>query len=407
MKRFKWLFKGLSAFLLGVCVLPAAAQFGPGMVADPVDSADSIGLSLITCGPGREIYSQYGHTAVRVRLFYGRNGNVPYERDLAFNYGMFSSHQPYFIPRFVFGLTDYKVDVLDFRAFCYEYEYEGRSVTEQVLNLSQAEKYRIAKALQENVSPENQTYRYNFFYDNCTTRARDIIVGHLAGKVDYPALRPGKVSFRDMIHQWNNPYPWASFGEDLLLGVNADRACSVGEQQFLPQNLFDDFAKATYRGRPLVGETRQLLPQRLEPGGASLPLSPVGCSLLLLAVSLIVAAVECRRHVVFWGWDLALMLASGLVGVILTLMIFSKHPCVSLNLLLFFFNPIPLAMAWRAVKRTRRHQPDRWWTVWGVLLLLGFAGGLLQSYPSAIWFVALSLLSRPVLHIYESKKTAA
>lgn len=394
-------------FFLGTFVLPAEGRFRPGMVTDPIDSADSIELSLLTCGPGKEVYSQYGHTAVRVHLFYVHNGGALYERDLVFNYGMFSSRQPYFVPRFVFGLTDYKVDVVGFREFCYEYDYEGRGVMEQVLNLSQTDKYRIAKALQDNVKPENQTYRYNFFYDNCTTRARDIIVTHLSGRVDYPTLRPGKVSFRDMIHQWNEPYPWARFGEDLLLGVNADKACGLGEQQFLPQNLFDDFGKATYRGRPLVAATRQVLPQRLEPGGATSPWSPVACGWLLLAVSVIVAATEWRKHVVFWGWDLALMLVSGLVGVILTLMIFSQHPCVSLNLLLFFFNPVPLLMAWRATKRTRQHRPDCWWKVWGVLLLLGFAGGLVQSYPSAIYFVALSLLSRPMLHIYESKKSAA
>lgn len=94
-------------------------------------------IGLITCSPGTEVYSQYGHTAVRV-------WNSKSGADMVFNYGMFSSRQPYFIPRFIFGLTDYKVDVESFSSFLEEYRWEGRGVTEQVLNISPADKAAIA-----------------------------------------------------------------------------------------------------------------------------------------------------------------------------------------------------------------------------------------------------------------------
>lgn len=102
------------------------------------------------------IYAQYGHTALRYH-------DSSTGKDMVINYGMFSSSQPYFIPRFIFGLTDYRMDVEDFETFYAQYAYEGRGVTEQKLNISNADKYAITLALRQNVLPENIVYRYNFF----------------------------------------------------------------------------------------------------------------------------------------------------------------------------------------------------------------------------------------------------
>ena len=145
---------------------------------------DSVEVSLLTCEPGTETWSQYGHTAVRWHD--KQRGGM----DVAINYGVFTPDAPYFVLRFILGLTDYQLGVVPFGLFCAQYEYEKRAVCEQVLDLDNADKEAIFSALQVNMRPENVVYRYNYFYDNCTTRARDLLVSHLHGQVSYPAARP-------------------------------------------------------------------------------------------------------------------------------------------------------------------------------------------------------------------------
>ena len=128
--------------------------------------------------------------------------------DLVINYGMFSFKKPYFVLRFVFGLTDYEMGIESFDDFFAQYSNEGRSIIQQELDLTPEEKLRIARAIDENYLPENRVYRYNYFYDNCTTRARDMIIGHLDGKVSSSDRKVRTLTYREMVHQWDKTYPW-------------------------------------------------------------------------------------------------------------------------------------------------------------------------------------------------------
>ena len=372
--------------LLSVVQLTAGAQ-GMG-------NADSIQISLLTCSPGKEVWAQYGHTAIR---YYNKESG----EDLAINYGIFSLDQSYFIPRFVLGMTDYRMGVQSMEQFLAQYEYEGRGVTEQVLNLSAKDKEAIYKALQENLKPENVVYRYNYFFDNCTTRARDIIVNHLHGKVVYPPA-DSDATFRSMLHKWNNEYKWTQFGEDLLLGVNADRKTTKSEQQFLPENLKSDFDKATYNGKPLVNETRELLSAKTDTVEPSFPLSPLAVAILFVVVSLVMMSFSYRRKQVYWVWDAALMITSGLLGIVFFIMIFSQHPCVSLNFILLFFNPLPLFFLYSTIRKKK----VMWWRIWGILIILGLFGSLFQDIPQPILIVASFLLLHCILHIRIHKSVA-
>ena len=393
MKQFKSILLALFLLCLG------AAQARCEVTATALKQMEHVTISLLTCSPGQEIYAQYGHTALRYH-------DASTGKDMVINYGMFSSSQPYFIPRFIFGLTDYRMDVEDFDTFYAQYSYEGRGVTEQKLNISNADKYAIMQALRQNVLPENIVYRYNFFYDNCTSRARDMIVNHLHGKVVYHLPVKAHCSFRDMIHEFNKDYPWTQFGEDMLLGVEADRPTTKAEQQFLPMHLMRDFEHATYNGKPLVSSTVELLqPNAVVEEPASFP-SPMMCVLILAIIGIAVAAAERKFKVKLWGFDLFLMLFSGLVGIVLTLMIFSQHPCVRVNLLLLFFNPLPLFYAWRAVRRLRKGREDYWWKLWAGLIVLGLMGQFIQQEHIEITILALIWLIRSVSHINFKKLKA-
>ena len=382
--------KGLLYIVLTFILSVVNATVGAQSMTNP----DRIQISLLTCSPGKEVWAQYGHTAIR---YYDKESG----EDLAINYGIFSLDQTYFIPRFVLGMTDYRMGVQPMDMFLAQYSYEGRGVIEQVLNLSAEDKEVIYKALQENMKPENVVYRYNYFFDNCTTRARDMLVNHLHGKVVYPPAEED-ATFRSMIHKWNNKYEWSQFGEDLLLGVNADRKTTKSEQQFLPENLRSDFDKATYKGKPLVKETNVLLDAETEVAEPAFPLSPLSIALIFAAISLVMMLFSYRRQQVYWAWDLALMLTSGLMGIIFFVMIFSQHPCVSLNFILLFFNPLPLFFLYSTIKKKK----VIWWKIWGALIILGLFGSLFQEIPLPILIVASFLLLHCIVHLRINKAVA-
>ena len=364
---------------------------------------DSVRISLLTCGPHNEVYSLYGHTAIRYE-------NPAQGIDVAVNYGMFSFSKPHFILRFVFGLTDYEMGIVPFSAFCEEYRREGRKVIQQTLNIDNDSKVRIISAIEKNYEPQNREYRYNYFYDNCTTRARDILVDNIeaAGhKVIYPEENYSS-TFRKSIHFYNYDHPWARFGNDLLLGVMADRKITSSERQFMPEQLEKDFASARIDKRPLVEKTTVLLSQGPQAEESEFPFSPYMCSLFLFVFCSFIAGMEARYKKIFWGMDVAVMALSGLAGIILFAMIFSQHPTVSLNLQILIFSPLPLFFLWNTLKATRENKYPIWTTINAVLVGLFFIGGLFQNYAEGMYFVALSLLTRSESHfvVYKMRKNS-
>lgn len=375
------------------------------------ESADSVDIALLTCGPGDEVYSLYGHTAIRYTDH--RTGE-----DMVINYGMFSFNQDYFVLRFVFGLTDYQMGITPFDYFMREYQYEVRWVYQQTLNLTAEQKRAICEALARNYLPENRTYRYNFFYNNCTTKARDVIVGQLGCDIEYPQRNLDGVTFRTMLHQWNEDYPWSRLGNDLLLGVKADRQVSMAERQFLPDSLREDFEDAYLRlssgeRRKLVSDSRMLYAPSLSQlaekqdaqSGFAAAMPPMAVALAVLMVVIFVTIIEWRTRRILYGLDILWLLATGVGGIILTAMIFSQHPTVSLNFQILILSPLCLVALWPVVCSLRRRQFGRWlWVIAGSLALSLFMG-IWQKYDAAIWTLALSLLLRVAVLYNWCKRT--
>ena len=359
---------------------------------------DSVEISLLTCQPHDEVYSLYGHTAIRVCDRRGRGF------DAAFNYGVFNFHAPFFVARFVFGLTDYELGAYPYSLFLQEYQQFGSMVTEQVLNLTSEEKEYLYTALMDNVRPEHRIYRYNYFYNNCTTKARDIIEQCINGRVEYTGREDYTPSYRDMVHEMTRNHPWAAWGNDMLLGIKADQATDQRQQEFLPGNLMYDFDHAriyengTYR--PLVRERRTAVPAGVQVQRQGFPLTPLQTFLLLLAIGIVLFVVEWKQQKSFLPWDLLLMTVCGAIGLVLTLMLFSQHPTVSLNLQIIFFNPVHWVFLWPVLKR----KPTRYWLAVPVLAALFLAGGLFQHYAEGIYVLALCLLLQSILHIKTDRK---
>ena len=361
-------------------------------------SMDSVEVSLLTCQPHEEIYSLYGHTALRLHDL--RNG-----QDWAFNYGVFNFKAPHFVWRFVFGLTDYELGVLPTSIFKKEYEKYGSMVTEQVLNLTAQEKMTIYRLLYINALPENCTYRYNYFYDNCTTRARDMVERSLSGQLRYEPRTGHEPTYRQMVHDCTKGHPWAAWGNDFLLGLKADLKTDQRQQEFLPNNLMYDFARAqTVRGDgryvPLVKETRTLVPAGVQIMEPDFPLTPTQAALVLLVVSVVIFGLEWKRKRTFHWWDVLLMVLQGVLGLVLFVMLFSQHPTTSLNLQILLFNPLPFIYIYKVY----RQQTTHWWNLLTVMVILFYIGGIWQDYAEGMEIVALCLLLRYWSNLRNGKK---
>ena len=390
MKHLKIIFNALRGGFIGlflVFITPVAAQ---------QDSLrmDSVEISLLTCQPHDEIYSLYGHTAIRYHDL--RKGGI----DVAFNYGVFDFKKPLFGLRFVFGLTDYELGAYPYRFFQEEYRRLGSMVTEQVLNLTDEEKAILQLALAENMEDENRVYRYNYFYNNCTTKARDIIEKSINGKIEYESRDDYAPSYREMVHEMTRDNPWSRFGNDLLLGIQADSKTNMRQQEFLPYNLMYDFDHAQIylygQYRPLIKERRIAVPAGVQTVKQGFPLTPLECMIILLGIGLIIFLIEWKKRIAFVAWEVLLMLITGIIGIVLFLMLFSQHPTVSLNLQLILLNPLPWFFLWQVIKGKR----TRYWHITAVLCILFLIGGLFQSYAEGIWNLALCLLLQSILHIF-------
>ena len=362
-------------------------------------SADSVIVSLITCTPGSLVYELYGHTALRVREV-GRR-----QSDWVFNYGTFSFNQPHFMWRFMLGETDYELGVVPYSIFYDAYVREGRGIDEQVLNLTQSEANRLVDALSRNLEPENATYRYNFFFDNCTTRALRMIEQAVDGKVVWPQVKADR-TLRDIVHEFSKPSPWNKFGQDLLLGAEADRPADLQQQQFAPIYAERFATKAQIRGRegsvrPLVKMELTLLPAQ-PCADEAFPISPMAAFGMLLALTIVISLWGKYKKKSYWQYDVLLMIAQGLTGCITTfLLLFSSHPTVGSNWLVVLFNPLPLVLfPWymKAAVAGRRS-----WVMYveGVLVVLALIIGLmgLQQYPDEVYLIILTLMLRVAFHL--------
>lgn len=191
-----------------------------------------IRISLLTCSPGNELYSTFGHSALRVI-----DSNAV--TDLIYNYGTFNFDDPDFYSKFVKGKLLYALSLESPEDFMYSYQLENRSVTEQVLNFTQQQALAVKHFLAQNSQEENRWYKYDFVRDNCTTRLRDILIKYKQPAPQLPPIMPLNYTFRNAIHQYldRTQNYWSKLGIDILLGSRMDVKMTAAEQEFLPDNL--------------------------------------------------------------------------------------------------------------------------------------------------------------------------
>ena len=363
-------------------------------------------VSLLTCSPGDEVYAFFGHTALRYC-------NPDKGLDWVFNYGVFDFSEPNFVGKFVSGETDYMLGIVEFPYFIQEYAMRGSAVVEQELAFDSLQRERLFALLRENYRPANRIYRYNYFYNNCTTKARDIIEAALGdgASIKYPENADRRDSFRRTVHRFTAVSPWYSFGIDLLLGCEADAQQDARTLQFIPSTLQADFSAASIvRGDsvvPLLARTETLIEAVPADSGAALWFTPTLFFVILLLAVVLVAVVERRMGRIFWGLDLLLMTAQGVAGVVVAYMLlFSQHPTVGSNLLIILLNPLPLLILPIYIYSiVKGRKPQILWLQAAMALLFIVSTPLLSQYiPMPLYVFAATLLIRTNFILLNNRK---
>jgi hypothetical protein len=363
-------------------------------------------ISLLTCSPGEELYSTFGHTALRVT-------DSTTGIDYVFNYGTFE-FGPDFYTKFIKGKLLYFLSVEPFNDFVYSYQWESRSIAEQVLKLSCAEKQKLFTALQVNAQQENKYYLYDFLFDNCTTRPKNIIAQNTNSPVKFHNILPeDKPTFRNLIHTYldRGGQYWSKLGIDILLGARLDKKVTNEQAMFLPDFLMKGVDNATVNGHPLATPPQTILkmPSPLNEGSLFRPALVFSLLLVLgLALYFIRAPWAATALSVF---DFLLFFSLGLAGILLLFMWWgTDHKVTQDNFNLLWALPTHVVMAFIAF------QNKRWIKTYfkatfiiSLLLLLSWAFLPQQMNTALIPLVILIIfrswhLSKP--HTYAAKRSS-
>lgn len=353
--------------------------------AQGINFGDSAKVSLLTCEPGEELYSRFGHSAIRIQNEAGL--------DLVFNWGIFDFRTENFYLKFLIGHTDYLLGVSPTEYFLAEYRERNSRVWEQELDLTRKEKGRLFELLNRNYEPQNRMYRYNFVFDNCATRPREILKQSVEGRLE---ARPEFTdeTFRLLVNDHIQKDPWAMFGINLLFGSEADQKLKGNESHFLPLFLRNSMQHAKIVSlsgeqpeRKLVKSLDVLVDGEDIIGKPSFWLfHPMTLMLLWLLAGLYLTFSKDRKSWVYRLFDSFLFFITGIAGVVIFILVFfSEHPLVGANFNLLWLNPLNLFV------------PLLIWTHRARRLLLVYYG---LNILMILLFIALSTLYVQVSTIY-------
>jgi hypothetical protein len=235
--------------------------------------------------------------------------------------------------------------------------------------LTLEEKNRLLDALETNYLPENRVYRYDFFYDNCSTRVRDIIRRSCADPVSFTYEYPGKYTFRDAIQNYLDFMPWSDFGIDLALGLPCDKQMLKEECMFLPDSLMNEVHYATKGEGALAERENDILPQEYFPKADQF-FTPMVVFILFLIFHIIMGIIFLKKGRPFDAIDRVILFLTGLLGLLVVfLWFFTDHQATRYNLNILWANPINLILAFHG-KGALSGWKLRYFKFYGIVLIL-------------------------------------
>lgn len=347
---------------------------------------DKAQISVLTYSPVSTIHTVFGHSSIRV---YDPVNQI----NTVYNYGMFDYDAPNFTLKFIKGKMLYCLGIQDYNQVVAYVQYRNQSLEEQVLDLDSKQKQDIYLFLQNNLKPENKDYYYDFFYDNCATRIRDILDSTTNITYDTAAVFKA-VTFRDLLQEYTPAKPWLEFGIDLILGLNVDKTAAFEHQMFLPDYLNQSLAVATISTdsttKSIVKNTRTIH-QATEVEASVSWLTPNVVFSLLFALTLLLNFViqkERLRHI----WNGIFLFISGVAGIIfLTVWFGTEHVTTYNNLNVLWAFPVNIIAAIQVWRKQKMKKYFAVITIVNSLILLTFPI-FPQELATPVFFILLSLI---------------
>ncbi|WP_430408535.1 DUF4105 domain-containing protein [Kordia sp.] len=301
-------------------------------------------FSVVTCGAGEELYSSFGHSAFRLK-------DPVYGYDVVYNYGVFDFNTSNFYLKFVQGKLPYQLGRTSFKNFIRTYQYEKRWVKEQILDFTPEQNRKLLDFLENNYKEENRFYKYDFFYNNCATKKRDVIKQIFGDEFIFNEHHlTEEKTFRDLIHDNLDSNSWSSFGIDIALGAVIDKVAQPEEYQFLPEYVFKAFESATKKDgkTPLISETKLILEAPESKTSSSKLFSPYVVFTLILLLILTITFVDFKKKKRTRWLDFAIMLGTGITGIVITLLWFATdHTATAMNMNILWLFPINIFFAYK------------------------------------------------------------
>jgi hypothetical protein len=272
-------------------------------------------VKIYTCGVGQELYSCFGHSAVHI---IDTNHGI----DAVYNYGMFSFSDPQFYLKFVKGTLPYYIGKQSYEGFMYEYQADGRGVVAQLLNLDSIQAMQLYTALENNLLPQNKSYHYDFTFNNCSTKIRDLLDSLFGTQIVFDtSLPPHKPTYMHILNQYLAAQHWPRVGIDLLLSSKVNAYMNNYQAMFLPQGLLQGCNNATINGKPLVKQQFNVLPQVIAfENNSNPPAKIIGITTLIL---LLIAIFKNKYKALYILHRIASniwMVISGLLGCLMLFM---------------------------------------------------------------------------------------
>jgi hypothetical protein len=358
--------------------------------------SESARISLVTILPGKKVYSLFGHNALRV---YDPERGI----DTAYNYGTFHFGNPLtFSAKFAYGDLYYRLDRQSYERMVAFYPVEeGRPIIEQVLDLDPEQREAIFRFLEWNAQPENASYRYDFYYDNCATRIRDVLENTLGKDLQVGTADPGG-TMRQLLDPYLAERSWLHFGMDAGQGLPADAPATWRTELFLPDRLASWASAARVRepggGRSLVARTDTIgwTPASAAPRAA--PNWPLGVMTAVLALVIWITVVDLHSNRSGRAWlDVPFFALLGLAGLLIVFLWFiALHPVTKQNVNLLWALPTNLALAWAVVRCPGRRSVEALLCGTGIAALLFVLGWPLwrQEVPLATLPLAVAVVLR-------------
>ena len=370
--------------------------------SNKLDLSNNVGqtkISVLTCDPGNEIYSLFGHSALRLQ-------NPVQGYDLVVNWGLFefSENQFDFGYDFAKGRLKYFMGLQSATNFIEEYKGSRRGIREQILNLNKEEKFKLITLIENNYKPENRNYKYEFFYDNCSSRIRDLLKTVFNEEIKFhSSSKSNKFTFREVIHEYLKYNPWLELGIDLVLGKKIDVLVNNENLMFLPENveqiLDSTYVKNNEVKKKIVLSKNILIKSNIKKDDLK---SIKIYSWIILSITMLLLIIKKER--LFNYWSVINLFVVGTLGLVLLFMWFgTDHSGTKMNLNLLWASPLHFVLIFCILKGYLNNF-TYWYLTFSIILIFTtilFWFTLTQEFNA---FVKPIILQLAIIYYYYFKK---